>query len=31
MSENLAVARRWVKLYNERGDVTEFLSLLDPR
>jgi ketosteroid isomerase-like protein len=30
MSENLAVARRWVELYNERGDVTEFLSLLDP-
>jgi ketosteroid isomerase-like protein len=30
MSENLVVARRWVKLYNERGDVTEFLSLLDP-
>lgn len=30
MSENLAVARRWVELYNERGDVAEFLSLLDP-
>jgi hypothetical protein len=30
MSENLAVARRWVELYNERRDVTEFLSLLDP-
>ena|SRR5438034_5554686 len=30
MSENLAVARRWVELYNERGDVTEFLSPLDP-
>ena len=30
MSENLVVARRWVELYNERGDVTEFLSLLDP-
>jgi ketosteroid isomerase-like protein len=30
MSDNLAVARRWVELYNERGDVTEFLSLLDP-
>jgi ketosteroid isomerase-like protein len=30
MSENLAVVRRWVELYNERGDVTEFLSLLDP-
>jgi ketosteroid isomerase-like protein len=29
MSEKLAVARRWVELYNERGDVTEFLSLLD--
>jgi ketosteroid isomerase-like protein len=30
MSENLEVARRWVELYNERGDVTEFVSLLDP-
>ena len=30
MSENLAVARRWVELYNDRGDVAEFLSLLDP-
>jgi ketosteroid isomerase-like protein len=30
MSENLAVAQRWVELYNDRGDVTEFLSLLDP-
>jgi ketosteroid isomerase-like protein len=30
MSDNLAIARRWVELYNERGDVTEFLSLLDP-
>ena len=30
MSENVAVARRWVELYNDRGDVTEFLSLLDP-
>ena len=30
MSENLAVARRWVELYNDRDDVTEFLSLLDP-
>ena len=30
MSEKLAVVRRWVELYNERGDVTEFLSLLDP-
>jgi ketosteroid isomerase-like protein len=30
MSENLAVVRRWVELYNERGDVSEFLSLLDP-
>jgi hypothetical protein len=30
MSENLAVARRWVELYNERGDVAGFLSLLDP-
>jgi hypothetical protein len=31
MSEKLAVARRWVELYNERTDVAEFLSLLDPR
>jgi ketosteroid isomerase-like protein len=30
MSEKVAVVRRWVELYNERGDVTEFLSLLDP-
>jgi SnoaL-like domain len=30
MSEKLAVVRRWVELYNERSDVTEFLSLLDP-
>ena len=30
MSDNLAVARRWVELYNDRDDVTEFLSLLDP-
>jgi ketosteroid isomerase-like protein len=30
MSEKLAVVRRWVELYNDRGDVTEFLSLLDP-
>jgi ketosteroid isomerase-like protein len=30
MPENLAVARRWVELYNDRGDVAEFLSLLDP-
>ena len=30
MSANLAAARRWVELYNDRGDVTEFLSLLDP-
>jgi ketosteroid isomerase-like protein len=30
MSEKLAVARRWVELYNDRTDVTEFLSLLDP-
>jgi ketosteroid isomerase-like protein len=30
MSETLAVVRRWVELYNERGDVTEFISLLDP-
>ncbi|HKE81763.1 MAG TPA: nuclear transport factor 2 family protein [Solirubrobacteraceae bacterium] len=30
MSEQLTVVRRWVELYNDRGDVTEFLSLLDP-
>jgi ketosteroid isomerase-like protein len=30
MSEKPAVVRRWVELYNERGDVTEFISLLDP-
>jgi hypothetical protein len=30
MSEKLAVVRRWVELYNERTDVDEFLSLLDP-
>ena len=30
MSEKVAVVRRWVELYNERTDVTEFLSLLDP-
>ena len=29
MSDNLAAARRWVELYNDRDDVTEFLSLLD--
>jgi ketosteroid isomerase-like protein len=30
MSEKLAIVRRWVELYNERTDVTEFLTLLDP-
>jgi ketosteroid isomerase-like protein len=30
MSEKLAVVRRWLELYNERGDVAEFVSLLDP-
>jgi ketosteroid isomerase-like protein len=30
MDDKLAVARRWVELYNERGDVAEFVSLLDP-
>jgi ketosteroid isomerase-like protein len=30
MSDNLAVARRWVERYNERDGVAEFLSLLDP-
>ena len=30
MSEqNIAVARRWADLFNERGDVDEFLSLHD--
>ena len=29
MSEKLAVVRRWVELYNDRGDVSEFLALLD--
>ena len=28
--QNIAVARRWVELYNGRGDVDEFLSLHDP-
>jgi SnoaL-like domain len=27
---NVAVARRWVELFNERSDVDEFLSLHDP-
>ena len=30
MAENVVVARRWVELYNERGDAAEFLALLDP-
>jgi ketosteroid isomerase-like protein len=31
MSEqSVAVVRRWVELFNERDDVSEFLSLLDP-
>ena len=30
MSEQLTVVRRWIELYNERGDATEFISLLDP-
>jgi ketosteroid isomerase-like protein len=30
MSENVAIARRWVELYNDRTDVAAFLSLLDP-
>jgi hypothetical protein len=30
MSEKLPVVPRWVELYNERTDVTDFLSLLDP-
>lgn len=28
--ENVAAARRWVELFNERDDVAEFLSLHDP-
>lgn len=28
--QNIAVARRWVELYNGRGDVDEFLALHDP-
>ena len=28
--QNLAVARGWVELYNDRSDVEEFLSLLAP-
>jgi ketosteroid isomerase-like protein len=28
--QNVAVARRWVELFNERGDVDEFLSLHGP-
>ena len=30
MSEKLAVVRRWIELYNERGGVAEFIALLDP-
>ena len=31
MSEqNIALARRWVELYNDRSEVAEFLSLLAP-
>jgi ketosteroid isomerase-like protein len=30
MSEQLAVVRRWIELYNERNDVAEFIALLDP-
>lgn len=30
MSEQLAVVRRWIELYNDRDDVAEFVSLLDP-
>lgn len=29
-SPNVAAARRWVELFNERGDVDEFVSLHDP-
>jgi ketosteroid isomerase-like protein len=28
--ENVEVVRRWVALFNERGEVADFLSLLDP-
>jgi ketosteroid isomerase-like protein len=28
--ENVEIAQRWIELVNERGDVAEFLSLLDP-
>jgi ketosteroid isomerase-like protein len=28
--ENVEAARRWVELFNDPGDVHEFLSLLDP-
>jgi ketosteroid isomerase-like protein len=28
--KNVKTAQRWVELFNERGDVAEFLSLLDP-
>jgi ketosteroid isomerase-like protein len=28
--QNVAVARRWVELFNDRSDVDEFLSLHDP-
>ena len=30
MSEKLEAVGRWVELYNDRTDATEFLSLLDP-
>ena len=30
MSDHVEVVRRWVELYNDRTDLTEFLSLLDP-
>jgi ketosteroid isomerase-like protein len=28
--ENVKTAQRWVELFNDRGDVADFLSLLDP-
>lgn len=28
--QNVAVARRWIELFNQRGGVDEFLSLHDP-
>src|SRR4051794_10641225 len=30
MSNNVEAARRWVELFNDQGDVNEFVSLHDP-